>query len=205
MQSLFSANLAYLALLGGIFLGVMAFITPGTGLLELGTFGLLGLAGYGMVRYGVNGWALLVLGLSFIPLYYAVRQAKRYGLLALATLGIAVGAAFLFPGGKTAASVSPWMALAGAVIFSLLTWFFIREMLTADTLPAENAPERLVGMIGEAKSDIGQEGSVQVGGQLWSARSHHPIAAGQSVRVTGMEGLILLVEPLEKSASSDAE
>ena len=52
----------------------------------------------------------------------------------------------------------------------------------------------MVGALGEAKTTISPKGSVQVNGELWSARSQMPIPAGAQVRVTGREGFILEVE-----------
>jgi membrane-bound serine protease (ClpP class) len=54
----------------------------------------------------------------------------------------------------------------------------------------------LIGSIGEAKTEINDEGSVQVGGELWSARSDQAIPLGARVRVIAREGFILKVEPL---------
>jgi membrane-bound ClpP family serine protease len=56
----------------------------------------------------------------------------------------------------------------------------------------------LVGQPGEARTEVYNDGSVQVSGELWSARSDHPIPAGSHVRVVGREGFVLVVEK-EKS------
>jgi membrane-bound ClpP family serine protease len=53
--------------------------------------------------------------------------------------------------------------------------------------------ESIVGAEGEAKSDIHHDGSVQVMGELWTARSSHPIPDGSTVRVTKRDGFILEV------------
>jgi membrane-bound ClpP family serine protease len=52
----------------------------------------------------------------------------------------------------------------------------------------------LIGQIGEAKTRIHSEGSVQVAGELWSARSEKTIPNGCPVKVVGREGFVLLVE-----------
>jgi membrane-bound serine protease (ClpP class) len=39
------------------------------------------------------------------------------------------------------------------------------------------------------------DGRVRYRGELWSARSEVPLAVGQQVRITGIEGLTLDVEP----------
>jgi membrane-bound ClpP family serine protease len=55
----------------------------------------------------------------------------------------------------------------------------------------------VVGKIGEAKTKILDEGSVQVGSELWSARSEKLIKAGSSVRIVRREGFVLIVEKSE--------
>ena len=52
----------------------------------------------------------------------------------------------------------------------------------------------LVGKIGEARTNIEEEESVQVEGELWSARSEKTIPAGSSVRVLRRDGFVLIVE-----------
>jgi len=56
--------------------------------------------------------------------------------------------------------------------------------------------EGIIGMVGEAKTDIAPEGTVMTKGALWRARTMETgIAAGSRVRVMATEGLVLLVEP----------
>jgi membrane-bound ClpP family serine protease len=51
----------------------------------------------------------------------------------------------------------------------------------------------LIGQTGEAKTRVREEGSVQVAGELWSARSDKPVPAGSRVRVVSREGFVLVV------------
>jgi membrane-bound ClpP family serine protease len=48
---------------------------------------------------------------------------------------------------------------------------------------------------------VHEDGSVQVAGELWSARSEDPIPAGAQVRVLRREGFVLVVEK-DKPAKS---
>jgi membrane-bound ClpP family serine protease len=52
----------------------------------------------------------------------------------------------------------------------------------------------LIGERGETKTPVQAEGSVQVVGELWSARSEKPIPAGSLVHVVGREGFVLVIE-----------
>ena len=77
MDFLLDPNIAYLFLLGGVLLGLMAIITPGTGVFEVGAFFCLALAGYAVYNLSFNLWALIVLILSIIPFVYAIQKPKR--------------------------------------------------------------------------------------------------------------------------------
>jgi membrane-bound serine protease (ClpP class) len=57
--------------------------------------------------------------------------------------------------------------------------------------------ESVVGEVGQATADLHPDGMVRVRDALWRARTNRatPIAAGDAVRVVGVEGLVLQVEP----------
>jgi membrane-bound serine protease (ClpP class) len=52
----------------------------------------------------------------------------------------------------------------------------------------------LVGQVGEARTNVNDEGSVQVAGELWSAKSDKAISAGSPIRVIRRDGFVLIVE-----------
>ncbi len=187
MTTLFNPDLAYLALLGGIMMGMMAFITPGTGLMEALSVFLLGAAGYGLLQFGVRSWALLIIllgGAALLAAYRRPRPAQTIGSI----FALAIGAGLLYP------QAHLLLVVSGGLIFSAMMWFMHHQMQSVPPLPANTSLEEAIGQIGEAKTEIHHEGSVQVGGQLWSARSETPIPAGSTVRVLNAEGFILTVE-----------
>jgi membrane-bound serine protease (ClpP class) len=57
--------------------------------------------------------------------------------------------------------------------------------------------DALIGLHGRARTNLvpGAAGDVDVRGEIWRAESTAPIAAGDSVRVTAIDGLTLRVEP----------
>ena len=55
----------------------------------------------------------------------------------------------------------------------------------------------LIGLEGEARTDIHEEGSAQVGKELWSARSENTIKAGSKIRVVRRDGFVVVVEKQE--------
>ena len=114
MDFLLDPNIAYLFLLAGVFLGLLAIITPGTGLLEIGAFFSLALAGYAVYNLSFNLWALVILVLSVVPFIYAIRKPKRELFLGLAILGLVVGSVFLFATHNWRPAVNPVLALVAS-------------------------------------------------------------------------------------------
>ncbi len=198
MDFLLDPNIAYLFLLGGVLLSMLALVTPGTGILEVGAFFCLAAAGYAVYTMSINLWALIVLVLSLIPFIYAIRKPKRELYLGLSILGLVVGSVFLFATDGWKPAVNFAVASVASVLFAGFVWIAITKTLQAAyTLPSHDL-SGLVGQVGEAKTRIHAEGSVQVSGELWSARSEKSIPAGSAVKILAREGFILLVEK-EKS------
>ena len=73
MDFLLDPNVAYLILLGGVLLAMMALASPGTGLFEIGAFFCIVLAGYAIYNLSFNWWAFFLLGLSIVPFVYALQ------------------------------------------------------------------------------------------------------------------------------------
>ena len=193
MDFLLEPNVAYLILLGGILLTFMAIVTPGTGLLEIGAFFCLALAGYAVYNISFNWWALVVLALSIVPFIYAIQKPKRELYLGFSILLLVIGSVFLFAVDGWKPTVNPFVALVASGLMSAFLWVAVRKTVQAAARPVYNL-ESLIGSIGEARSNIHEEGSVQVAGEMWSAKSDQSISVGSSIRVVRREGFILVVE-----------
>ena len=55
-----------------------------------------------------------------------------------------------------------------------------------------------IGSRGRAATPISPTGYVRVDGELWRASSNSNIDAGEEIAVVGMEGMTLLISPIEK-------
>jgi membrane-bound serine protease (ClpP class) len=199
MNTLVNPDIAYLLLtFGSIFL-MMAIVTPGTHLLEGGALLLLAAAGYEVYNLGFNGWALIILVLALVPFIYSIQKSGREWALALSILALIIGSLYLFPGKGFLPAVNPVLA----VVISLLTggflWFVVRKTMGAARARPLQDLQKLIGQVGQAKTEIHDGGSVQVASELWSARSDRSIPAGSRVRVVSREGFILIVERDEQS------
>ena len=124
-----------------------------------------------------------------------MRKTKKNLYLGISVGALVVGSAYLLKGETWyLLAVSPGLAIAVSVFIGGLFWILIKKTLEADAIPPSHDLNKLIGAVGEAKSEIHTEGSVQVNKELWTARSQAPIEAGSQVRVIGREGFILVVE-----------
>ena len=103
-------------------------------------------------------------------------------LLVLAIVGL-----FLLP--------DPWGAIliGVALVIEVGEIFVWRRFLSRYRV--QTGAEALVGRSAEVIVACAPEGRVKLSGEIWNARCDTPVAAGESVRVTAVEGLTLLVEP----------
>jgi len=194
MEILLNPNVAYILLVVGSVLLMMAIVTPGTHVLEGGALLLLILAGYGIYNLGFNLWALIVLILSLAPFIYSIQKPKREPFLALSLLGLVVGSVYLFPSHGFLPAVDPFIATGVSLLAAGFTWLVVRKGIQAHHARPLQDLEKLIGQVGQAKTEVREAGSVQVASELWSARSVKPIPAGSRVRVVGREGFTLVVE-----------
>jgi membrane-bound serine protease (ClpP class) len=200
MESLINPNVAYLLLVGGMILAITALFSPGTGLLELGA--LMGLVFGGLMLLQlapqVNWWAVALLVLGVIPFILAVRKSRNLVYLVIAIIAFIIGSAYLFEGKRWwQPGVNPLLAVVVSLVAGGYLWIATTKVLEADRVRPTHDLGALIGSVGEAKTKINDEGSVQVLGELWSAHSKTPIPSGTEVRVIGREGFILEVEPVE--------
>ncbi|GAB4570023.1 MAG: hypothetical protein Fur0017_15840 [Anaerolineales bacterium] len=195
MDFLLNPNVAYVILLAGVVLAFFSASTPGTGVGEVAALFCLVLAGYAAYNLSVHWWALVLLALSIPPFVFAVRNPSKWlAYLGLCILFLVLGSVFLFVPEGSLISVNPLLALFTSVFLSVVMWFVLRQFIeVVSRRPAHDA-DALIGGTGIAASEILKEGSVQINGELWSARSDVSIPSGSAVRVIAREGFVLVVE-----------
>jgi membrane-bound serine protease (ClpP class) len=163
-------------------------------LIEIGALFCIALAGYAIYQLPFNWWALILMGLSILPFFYAIQKPKREPFLALSIALLVLGSIFLFPRTVVQEGVNPFLAIIASTLVTGFLWIAVRKSVEATSMRPSHDLEGLVGQIGEARTRVNAEGSVLVAGELWSARSDTPIPAGSSIRVLRREGFILIVE-----------
>lgn len=199
METLLNANIAYLLLILGFVLVFLALVTPGTHFMEAGALLLLFMAGYEVFFLGFNYLGLVILILSLVPFIYALRTPRRGWALALSIVMLIIGSLYLFPGKGLIPPVHPVLAIIVSLFTAGFLWIAVGKGLQATRARPLQDPERIVGQVGQARTEILDNGSVQIASELWSARSANTIHAGSKVRVVRREGFTLVVEPQDQS------
>lgn len=188
---------AFLLLLVGMFGLIFELYNPGIGLAGIIGGVCLVLSFYGLSVLPTEWLAVLAV---VAAVGFFVVDVQTAGLGAWTAAGVVVlipAALLLFTG--TSLSIDGWV-VAAAVAGTLV--FFVSVMTAALRVRLRRpvtGEESLIGMIGEAQTDIAPEGTVRTNGMLWRARTMETgIAAGSRVEVKASEGLVLLVEPLHE-------
>jgi membrane-bound serine protease (ClpP class) len=190
-----SPNIAYILMLVGIYGIIFELSNPGSiypGV--IGTISLV-LAFYALQVMPVNyaGLALVLLGLIFM-----VGEAflPSFGVLGIGgIIAFITGSIILWD--DPALRLSIELVLSTAVIVAGFTFWIMGRLFRLRRITPAIGRREMIGLIGEARESFAHSGRVYVHSERWLADSTVPIRQGQKVRVTGMQGLRLQVEPVE--------
>jgi membrane-bound serine protease (ClpP class) len=197
LAKLMDPNIAFLLLvLGGLAL-MAEFNHPGavvpgvTGIISI----LLALFALNLlpVRY-----ASLALLLAAFALFALEAKYATHGILGIGgVICMVFGALFLVDGPIPEMRVHLGTALAVSIPIGIIAVFLTTIVLRARRSRVTTGSEGMIGEIGVARTAVGLEGKVFVHGELWNATAQAAIAEGARVRVAGVNGLHLVVEPAE--------
>ena len=180
----------------------------------LGAFALiLAFIGFGSLPLNIAG--LLLIGLAVI-LFVLEMTVTSGGLLAIGGLvAFALGASALYtePGDPVAPSVSVapeviviMTAITGLVVLGILYVVMRQRRKPQTAIGVSHITEPLVpiGTTGEVRRPLQPTGSIYAAGEEWTARRNATgsLERGTSVRVTGNDGMVLIVEPTASSTDS---
>lgn len=196
-----SPSVAYLMLLIGLLLIALDFFTGGVGIGTACGCGALVLASYGLGTLPIRVWALVLLVVAVFGFCVDLQSGVPRVWTGLGALCLAVGSLFLY----RQVQIS-WLAFIVGVLGTPLYMVvglpsLVRSRFSTPTIGRKD----LVGEMGVALSAVHPEGTVEVRGAPWRARTNRatPIAGGDPIRVVAIDGLLLEVEP-ETGAARDA-
>ncbi len=137
------------------------------------------------------------LGLILMAFIFFALEAKFTSHGALTIAGIAsltIGALLLIDGPIPEMRVHLFTALAVSIPLGVITAFLMSIALKARRNKRASGIEGMIGEIGTAQTALTPEGKVFVHGETWNAVASSNIAAGESVRITAVDGLKIRVE-----------
>jgi len=202
LHAVSSPTIVYVLLVLGTAALAFELTQPGFGFAGFAGVGLLALAAYGMTVVPVSwvGFGLLVAGSAALAADVVLRRLGP--LTVLGTAAFAVGSWLAWRGVAPAIRVSPWL-IGGAVVGAVLYYGFALTVAVQSRDRILTTQRGLIGLVGEARGRLAPEGPVFVKGALWRGRSTDgEIPQGTAVRVRGVDGLVLRVEPEPDDPSS---
>ncbi len=189
-----SPSVAYLLLAAGLALVVLELYTAGIGVAAVTAAGCLVLACYGLAALPTRPYAVGLVVLGFVGYAVDVQSGAPRAWTLIGTVALAVGSVRLYAGGLAPSPLVLVVVVAGT---ALLMVAGLPAMIRARFATPTIGRESMVGDTGRAMAAVDPEGTVEVRGAPWRARTNRatPIAAGEAVRVVGIDGLLLEVEP----------
>ncbi len=186
-------SVAYLLLVVGLLLLVFEFFTAGVGVAAVVAVGVLTLGAYGLGALPTRVSAVLLIAVGVIGYGIDIQAGAPRTWSVLGTIALAIGSVRLYDG----LSVPLWVmavVLAGTALAMVSGMpAMVRARFSTPTIGRES----MIGDTGVALDQVAPEGRVEVRGAPWRARTNRatPIDAGAVIRVVGIDGLVLEVEP----------
>jgi membrane-bound serine protease (ClpP class) len=170
---------------------------------------VLAFIGSNSLPLNVGGLLLILFG---IGLFVLELHVTSFGLLTIGGIvSIVLGSFALWTGVNPEeeaiqVQVSPWLLVVVVALSLVYVFGVVRALLEMRKHPTFARPiAALMGAGGVAQTLIAPTGIAFAAGEAWSARSRGPeIAPGTPVRVVGVKGLELLVEPNPDGAQPPA-
>jgi membrane-bound serine protease (ClpP class) len=198
MHTVASPAVAYLLLAAGLGLIVFELFTAGVGVAGVIGAGSLLLSCYGLAVLPTNWWGIALIGISFIAFGVDVQTGVPRFWTAVGVVCFVVGSLTLYDG-LSLSWITLTVAIAGVVLAFLAGMpSMVRARFSTPTI----GRDWMVGEMGRAVTAIAPDGVVQIREALWRAYTNRatPIEELDRVRVVGIEGLVLEVEPEEGGA-----
>lgn len=196
-------NVAYILMLIGIYGLMLEFSNPGA--IVPGTVGaislLLALYSFQLLPINYAGMALILLG---VALMVGEAFQPSFGVLGIGGLtAFVIGSIILMDTNVPGFGIDIAVIITFAFISALVFILVIGMAIKARRRPVVSGLEQLLGAEAIVLADFDGQGRVSLHSESWSARSSVPLRKGQQVRVSGIDGLTLRVEPLDTSTRED--
>jgi membrane-bound serine protease (ClpP class) len=186
-------NVAYILLMIGIYGLILEFYNPGVGVAGVTGLICLLIGAYALQMMPVSYAGLGLLGLG-IGLMVTEALSPSFGVFGVGgIIAFIFGSVMLFDTDLPAYQISWPVIAAFATASAGLFGFAMSAVLRFRRRTPVTGEESLMGAPAEAVEDFEDHGRVHLQGEVWQARTAEPVHAGQRLRVTGREGLIVTV------------
>ena len=193
-----SPAVAYLLLVVGLGLLVFEFFTAGVGIAGVLGAGCFLISTYGLYVLPTRWWGILLLVIAFLGYSIDIQAGVPRTWTAIGTASLIFGSIFLFDGTPLS-----WITLVVGIVGTFAGMAagmpaMVRTRFSSPTI----GREWMIGEMGEAVESLSPNGLVKVRDAVWRATTNRatPIEAGEPIRVAGIDGLWLEVEPEEGAA-----
>lgn len=197
LSALAHPQIAYLLLTLGMLGLTVEFWSPGA--IFPGVAGgiclLLAFFAFQVLPVNYAGVALIMFGLTLLILELKVTS---FGLLAVGgVLSLLLGSMMLIDSPAPGLQIGMSLILPVTAATAAITLFLVGLAIRAQRAPAVTGTSGMLHETGQALTSIdpGGVGRVQTHGEIWTATATEHVAAGESVRVVGVQGLLLTVTP----------
>ena len=197
LSTLAHPQIAYLLLTLGMLGLTVEFWSPGA--IFPGVAGgiclLLAFFAFQVLPISYAGVALILFGIVLLILEVKVTS---FGVLAAGgILSLVLGSMMLIDSPLPELQIGLRLILPITITVSAIMLFLVRLGVQAQRVPSVTGSSGMLDEVGRALTAIepGGVGRVQTHGEIWTATASEPVAAGQSVVVTGLRGLTLTVRP----------
>src|SRR2546430_2738280 len=199
LQAVADPNLVYLLFLLAL-IGIGFWVTP-PGMFLPGVIRVIAgvLAAVSMFDLPVN-IAGIILILIAVLLFIIDLKAVTHGVLTTGGIvAMTLGGLLLINTSFLAEGVNIPLLVITVLVIAAVFLFILRKLLDARRRPYAAGEESMTGSLGSVREPLNPSGMVFVNGALWQATSTGgPLEAGAQVRVVGVDGLHLRVEPLQQ-------
>ncbi len=169
---------------GGIVPGVVGAIAVIVAFFSLGTL-------------PVNWAGVALIFLAFVLFALEIFIAGFGALGVGGVVALALGGFILTTGDNPQFEVSPWLSLGLPAAIGALLALFVLYVFNGRNRPVAIGAETMIGAEAIARTPLPPEGFVLLHGERWRATASTPVAEGERVIVTAVDGLHLTVRPAE--------
>ncbi len=192
-------SVAYILLMIGFYGLFFEFVNPG--FIVPGVVGaiclLIGLYALALLPISYAGLSLIVLGLAFI---IAEAFMPSFGALGIGgVISFVIGSIMLLRTDVAGFTIPIYLIITVAVVTVGFLLLVMNMAFRSHRKPVVSGREQLIGEKGLVDKTNGRSW-IRIEGERWQCKSENELQAGQEVVVKRVDGVILIVEPIQKAS-----